>query len=464
MAKKRRRMEVLRLEVPYSSEAPQLTSESVGLPRVMRRPAASLTMDATILDAADGRLLRDGVIVAHRVVGGLGEWYIAAPRWAPSLPEEQAHPLGSNGDLPEEFARLLKPIVRHAVLGPIAAINSERDEWALRDDDGEIAAHVKDEKVTIRRSGITTARFREITITPTKALTGQQRDFLLSAARAVNATVVDSYPSLQQRLGAPATGLTNFPRPEPMRRDFTLEEFATEVFAEHLQGIVRADLERRAEQSDDLGPLNAQLWAFGRDLRGLAPVLEPGWRQSTEKALDGLPYESAADIEAPVLDVLDALVGAVLAPRLGDLSQRPAAEVLFDRAEQATYILADRCRALELASPDDRWLAALRAAEQLDVAASVAAPLFPKTMGRLLAQLEELLDDLRGSALGAMDSDPELDGLSAGQAYQLGLDAERTRSRVRTRRAQFIERWPDRVIAARKALAKAEKKKQKKKR
>lgn len=100
MAKKRRRMEVLRLEVPYSSEAPQLTSESVGLPRVMRRPAASLTMDATILDAADGRLLRDGVIVAHRVVGGLGEWYIAAPRWAPSLPDEQAHPLGSNGDLP----------------------------------------------------------------------------------------------------------------------------------------------------------------------------------------------------------------------------------------------------------------------------------------------------------------------------------------------------------------------------
>ena len=89
------------------------------------------------------------------------------------------------------------------------------------------------------------------------------------------------------------------------------------------------------------------------------------------------------------------------------------------------------------------------------MAASVAAPLFPKTMGRLLAQLEELPDDLRGSALGAMDSDPELDGLSAGEAYQLGLDAERTRSRVRTRRAQFSERWPDRVIAARKALAKA---------
>ncbi len=458
MANKRKRMEVLRLEVPFSSESPQLTSEAVGLPRVMHRPAASLEMDATILDCADGRLLRDGVIVAHRIIGGLGEWYLAAPRWSPTLPDERIQPLGHSGDLPDEFASYIRPFVRHGVLGTIAGLHSERDEWALRDDDGEVAAYVKDEKVTIRRSGITTARYREITVTPTRALTGQQREFLLSAALAVNAIVVDSFPTLQQRLGAPATGLTNYPLPQALRRDFTLEEFATEVFAGHLQSILLADLARRAEDRDDLADLNAALWAFGRDLRGLAPVLEPAWRESLEQRLSGLPYESAADLEPAVLDVLDALVGSVLAPRLGDLSQRQAAEVLFERAEQATYILADRCRALEVTSPDDKWQAALRAAEQLDVAAGVAAPLFPKAMGRLLNQLEDLLDDLRGSAVGSLAGDPELDGLSAEQAYQLGLDAERRRSSVRERRAQFIRRWPDRVVAARKVLAKAEKK------
>lgn len=458
MGKKRRRMEVMRLEVPFSADSPQLTSEAVGLPRVMRRPSASLTIQATILDAPDGRLLRDGVVLAHRVVDGTGQWYLSAPSWAPLLPEERLEPLGASGDLPEEFLRILAPILRRAAPGPIASVTSERDEWVLRDDEGEAAAFVLDEKVTIRRSGITTARFREITITPTEALTGQQRAFLLSAALAVNATVVEAYPSLQQRLGAPATGLTNFPTAQPLRRDLTLEEFVIEIFAQHLQGIVRADLARRSGAVEALGPLNSLLWDFGRDLRGLAPVLEPRWREATEAPLKGLPFESAADLEAPVLDVLDALVGAVQAPRLGDLSQRPAAEILFDRAEQATLILADRCRALTEASTDENWTAALRAAEQLEVAAEVAAPLAARALGRLTHQLDDLLDDLREATLGAPGGEPELDGLSADQAYQLGMDTERNRARVRVSRTRFVERWPSRVIAARKALAKAEKK------
>lgn len=458
MAKQRKRAEVLRLEVPFSSEPPQLTSDAVGLPRVMRRPAARVELDSTILDAADGRLLRDGIVVAHRIREGIGEWYLSAPRWSPMLPEEQVQAVGHTGELPDDFALWLRPFIRHGVLGAIAALHSERDEWVLRDDSGEVAAHVLDELVTVRRSGITTARYREITITPTGALTGQQREFLLSAALAVNAIVVDEFPSLQRRLGAPATGLTNFPRPEPLRRDFTLEEFTAEVFAQHLHSILLAELTRRTESPGDLAETNAGLWAFGRDLRGLAPVLEPNWRQSVEGRLGGLPFETPADLELPVLDVLDALVGAVLAPRLGDLSQRPAGEVLFERAEQATYILADRCRALEITSPDDKWQAALRSAEQLEVAAEVAAPLFPKPMGRLLRLLDELLGDLRGAAVGSLTSDPELDGLSARQAYQLGQDAERTRSTVRKRHADFIEAWPDRVVSARKALAKAEKK------
>lgn len=458
--KKRKRPGVLRLEMPYSCEPPQLTSDAVGLPRVMRRPAVSLTVEATILDVADGRLLRDGVILAHRITGGVGEWFLSAPRWSPALPEERTEPLGAKADFPDAFAQLLRPLIRRGVLGPIAGLHVERDGWALRDAAGEVAADVKDEKVTIRRSGIITARYREITITPTGTLTGQQREFLLSSALAVNATVVDRFPTLQQRLGAPATGLTNFPLPEPLRMDFTLEEFATEVFAHHLQRIVLADLRRRGGDPEELRELNESLWSFARDLRGLAPVLEPRWRTSLEQRLAELPFATSSDVEAPVLDVLDALVGTVRAPQLGDLSRRPAVQVLFERAEQATLILADRCRALEVTSPDDRWFAALRAAEQLDVAAGVASPLFPGVMSKLTDQLGDLLVDLRATTEGALDADPDLDGLSSAQAYQLGVDIERRRCGVRENRVAFIERWPDRVRAARKGLAKAEKKRE----
>ena len=40
----------------------------------------------TLLDSPDHRLLRSGIVVAHRVVDGLGEWYMDAPEWSPWLP------------------------------------------------------------------------------------------------------------------------------------------------------------------------------------------------------------------------------------------------------------------------------------------------------------------------------------------------------------------------------------------
>lgn len=460
MAKKVKPAGALRFEVPFDSPPPQLTSEAVGLPRVLHRPAASRGRSITVLDAPDGRLLRAGVVVAHRVVDGAGEWYLSAPAWAPHLPQEQLLPMGRNGDLPEPFARLVRPLTRGAALSPMAVLAVDRDEWALRDADGEVAAIVRDDKVRVRRAE-SASRYREITILPTERLTGQQREFLISAARAVDASVVTDFPSLQQRIGAPATGLTSFPQPRELRRDASLEEFVTAIFAGHLDAIVRADLDRRLAESDDLGALNDRLWAFGRDLRGLAPVLEPSWREGIENTLGGLPFETVEDVEQPTLAVIDALVAGVRAPRLGDLSQQNAALLLFERAQQATLILAERCRTLTDDSPDEAWQGALRAAQQLEVAATVLAPLMPKSMGKLLRRLDAVLDDLRRCATDTVGGEPELDGLSPSQAYQLGLDYERSRGTATRLRMAFVDAWPERVKEARKLLEKARKKQQK---
>ncbi|MBK7822561.1 MAG: hypothetical protein IPJ61_16245 [Tessaracoccus sp.] len=458
MGKKAKRRAVLRIEVPFTSDPPVLTSAELGLPRLLRRPAASFAMDVTVVDAADGRLLRDGVVVAHRVVGGIGEWYLSAARWAPHLPVECTRPLGSSGDLPEEMARRLRPLIRGAVLGPIAALRCHRDEWALRDAAGETVAVVRDERVTVRHGGVATARYREITVTPEKrGVTKAQREFLIAAGLAVNGTVVDTFPTLQERLGAPATGLTNFPVPQQVTPDASLEDFVSTVFAGHLLAIATAELERRRVESDDVAATNALLWAFGKDLRGLAPVLEPGWREATERLLRDLPWASQAELEPALPEVLNALVGGARAPRLGDLSRRPAA-ILIDRAQHAGQILAERCRALTEQAPDEQWAAARLAAEQLSVAATVAVPLSPRVLGAMVRRLDGIVAALHGCEFGASATIPELAGLSPEQAYQQGVDAERRRSRVAVRRADFIERWPRVVRRARRQLKKARKK------
>ena len=454
MAKKPKRLRPILLDVPFSADPPILTEASVGLSRIVRRTASSYTMDVTVLDAVDGRLLRDGVTVAHRVVGGLGQWYLAAPRWQPELPAEAVEPLGGSGDLPRRIVDLIRPLLRGTPLGPIAALTCERGEWALRAEDGQTVALVRDDRVTVRRSGMITARYREITVTPTQHCAPAQLAFLRLVGATVNATTVTTFPEIQQRLGAPATGLTNFPAPRALERGATLEEFVSGVFAEHLNRIVRTDLHRRATDPTSVTELNTELSAFWKDLRGLASVLEPSWRESTESLLSGLPFEGAAEAELPTLQVIDALVGAARAPRLGDLAPAPAGNLLFERAEKAAAILGDRCRALGPDSPDSAWQAALSAAEQLVRLAGVASPLLPK-VNTLVEPLERIVVEL-GQCVHT-DVAPDFATLTPEEAFQLGAESQRASTQVRKLRRALLKRWPDRVEEGRALLARARK-------
>jgi len=111
----------LLFDMPYSAPAPRLISPELGLHNLVVRAGhnAGYTIDVTLLDAPDHRLVRSGVLLAHRVIDGRGEWYLGAPAWAPLLPEERIEPM-SHGDLPEDFADLVRPFRRRATLGPVA--------------------------------------------------------------------------------------------------------------------------------------------------------------------------------------------------------------------------------------------------------------------------------------------------------------------------------------------------------
>ena len=69
-------------------------------------------------------------------------------------------------ELPEDLAELVRPFRRRAPLSPVAALRCERREFALRNGGGTTVALLRDDKVTVRRNGLTTARYREVMLTP----------------------------------------------------------------------------------------------------------------------------------------------------------------------------------------------------------------------------------------------------------------------------------------------------------
>ena len=75
-------------DMPYSAATPRMINPDLGLHHLVVRAGhnAAYEISVTLLDAPDHRLIRSGVLLAHRVLDGRGEWYITAPDWQPLLP------------------------------------------------------------------------------------------------------------------------------------------------------------------------------------------------------------------------------------------------------------------------------------------------------------------------------------------------------------------------------------------
>ncbi|WP_297740959.1 hypothetical protein [uncultured Tessaracoccus sp.] len=439
----------LRFQVPVEASVPPLVSNSAGFTRLLARPAQGHRMEVTVLDSHDARLLRASIIVARRRCNEEpGEWYVSAPGW-PGLPDEASYALDGSGELPRELRRQLSWFVRHEPLTAFATMVCDRHEYVLRGGDDDLV-DIRDDTIRIVRDNIELPETREITMTPRAKLAGQQRDFIVSALEAIDASPMGAPPTLQQRIGPPATGLTSFRPPEGIDSDMNLEEFVSEVLLNHLYELVIAELKQEPEEE------RVEIDKLSHDLRGLAPVLEPAWRDELETDLRTLASSHPGSRDDLLLGVIDALVGAVRAPKLGNMSTESARVALNSRMEHALMILFDRCRALELDGPDEAWGAALRSALQLQATNRLLEPLFGKPARKLDRELGEVIDLLRSSV--SPPDGIEVAGLSPEEAFQLGRDVEHAQWNVVRARRTLIDTWPEHVAKGRKALKKMRKK------
>jgi hypothetical protein len=453
-------------DMPYSSAAPRMINPSIGLHNLVARAGhnAGYDIDLTLLDGPDHRLIRSGVLLAHRVLDGRGEWYLGAPDWVPLLPKERIDPM-SHGDLPEELADLIRPFRRRATLGPVAALRCERREFALRDDRGTTMALLRDDKVTVRRGGLTTARYREVMVTPVgPGLTEEQDFWLCQVLGQAGATAMDKFPRLVTRLGAPSNGLTDFPLAAPLDASAPFGTFVATLLSTRLRELLEADLAVRIDNPTGPAAVGEAAAQLRREIRGLAPVLEPDWIEDLDEELDWvvsqadqevLRREGAYDGSAPgtlkarlrgerYLALLDRLVAARRVPRAGDASGRPTAEVLESLLSVGGRRLTKTADRLGVESAQPAWEATRSALDDLLRICDVVEVLSPGRFDRLRDRLDVvsqlLAESGRQSHLAQLTKELVVDA-SPEQAFELGRRYEHELVEANAAREAFVRHW-----------------------
>ncbi|SDS51630.1 hypothetical protein [Microlunatus soli] len=453
--------QVWRFDLPYTTEPARLDNVELGLPRPVARAGrdAAYAAEVTLLDVADHRLIRSGIELAHRVIEGRGDWYLRAPSWHPLLPDELVEPFGK-GDLPERLSDLTMPFRRRGALGPVAAISHQRQSFEFRSGD-EPTAVLRDDRVTVRRGGVTTARFREVRIEAGPAgLKSNQQEWLIGALEASGGTLVEEFPSLAQRIGTPATGLTDYPAPRPIEPDAGFENFIESVVAGRLLELVTADLAGRSGATTAADQLARAVTGLRAELTGLASALEPDWLVELDEELGWL---SGALVEVVVEDgdqegrlrsvlrrerylhLLDLLVGAVRGPRVDpNSSDLPAAETLIsllDDAVQKLIIVAGR---LTGESAGSMWADAAVAAEEVSRLSHLTRMVVSKKHRREARRLRpavQLLLTARAEAEQAEHDQHESRFVGAATAFELGRSYQRHRQRMSEAQQEFLEDW-----------------------
>ena len=433
-------------DVPFSSPEPRLVNREVGLHNLVARAGhnAAYTIDVTLLDAPDLRLTRSGVLLAHRVLDERGEWFLTAPDWQPLLPKDHVEPMG-DADLPEDLAALIRPLRRRGTLGPVAALNCDRREFALRDDTGSTLALLRDDKVTVRRGGLTTARYREVMITPVgRGLDAEQRAFVDRAFRQVGANRVPRFPRLVTRLGAPATGASDIPAVEALDGTLPLRRYVGAVVGNRLREVVSSDLALRSGDTDALARLRSAAASLRDELDGLAPALEPDWAEDLRDDLGWL-VASANRPEAlrteRYLSALERLVSSARSPQLVVDAAGPAAQVLAGLLADELRTLRTTAIPLRADAPDEAWRRTRESLDRVRGLAVATAAVLPEESAAALALVRRPARPLAAVRLGEAPKPPVVVEMTPDEAFAAGRAYEASRQRERVAREEFVTRW-----------------------
>ena len=483
-------IEPFRYELAWAADRPVLTNPELGLDVLVDRGTSySFTSDITLLDSTDRRLLRAGVVLAHRVIEGIGEWYMDAPIWQPWLPVDHSVALGMAGDLPRDYICLIKPFLRGVPLAPVAALTCQRVELAMKDDHDETTAIIRDDRITVTQSGVTTSRVREITITPQVDPTAAQHEWVTNRILALGGTPVQSHPSVIEHLGAGAGVLSDYPLP-PRHIATKIDAFVSDELHTCLRRIVESDLSARsqgmdfgdhpthhgeaatalgARRDDELlglgsdpvdtadgagihdelhGPIDgllSQIVNLQQTVDGLSGILDPQWTEELETRVEPLLQLNPDEVSVHLLPesyfrMLDFLVVAARGPRLVVDPAQPVQELLDAQLDKAVEAVMQRCSQLTI-DDDCTWQRARRVVHHAMNVAQVVP--HSRRAHRIKRRLGRIADAMAGT--GSVIDSPtpsDISHMTPMAAYEAGRETERRIVVQRRLRAGFADDWP----------------------
>lgn len=442
--------DVRRFALPFTAAPGRLSNPAVGLCSIALRGGenAPYTIDVTVLDASDFRLVRAGVWLAHRVVEGRGEWYLATDRWTPWLPAERVEQMG-DVDLPQVFADLVRPFRRGAALRPVVALTCDREEFALRGEAAQLLAILRDDRIQVRSGGVVTASYREVTLTGVaNRLTSAQINWVTEVLGGVGGVRVPEFPSLAERIGTPATGLSDVPAPRECRPGDSLERVWNHRLSRGMRELTFADLALRARAPGAHADLVERVLDIRRQVRGFVPLLDADWSRELAAELDWLVDQLADGSRAETvvngeryLRLLDRIVSAARAPAFGEHTDEPAGIMLAGElgARLGEFVVA--CDAVAADAGDEAWRAALTAATR--VTDSCLVQVRPgERVGRIEERVTRLADRLRACVRATEEyADLDVGSLTSAEAFAAGRRFERLFADEHAARRDFLERW-----------------------
>lgn len=432
-------------DLGFAAPTPRLVDPDYGITNVVQIADASYDVEATIMDAADQRLVRSGVTLAKRSFNGTPHgWYLDAPDWAPWLPIDKSL---DDERAQTEFGNAVLPFLRRAELLESAHLHCRRRTWNLRDAERVVIARLRDDQVTITRDSVVTGRYREVTLVPLYA-NARQLTWLTEALLEVGATRVAAFPTLAERLGAPAMGPSDMPPVSEWHDHTPAPDFVRTLWSARLRELIGADLALRSQMTTDTSKVVGVLRRLRREIRGLAPILDAEWVAESDAALAQVTANIADSATAPesteYLAVIDRVVAAARSDHLvtveqtaGDLARALIANAVSDARKVIDDLSPD--------APQSSWDAAVAQAEML-VDACAIADLLPLTRDRRFTRravrLTERLRATRDRKLSRIRE--RVPGMTPEEAFEAGRTYARREQAQADARREFLADWPKR--------------------